>query len=118
MDPFKNSYYKQFGFEDAIDLLKTDIPMRNLSIEKVKDLYPTKTISTFHSEQAVKVFREIYDREWKDGGYNPMRLPDAYLNGMFLNKSWKVCFITNEYGRRMGSVLYEIKDRTMTVYKI
>lgn len=118
LDPFKNSYYKQFGFEDALDLLKIDIPMRNLSLEKVKDPYPTKTISAFHSEQAMNVLKEIYDREWDDGGYNPMRLPDAYFNGMFNNKAWKLCFITNEFGRHLGSVLYEVKDRTMTVYKM
>lgn len=118
LDPFKNSYYKQFGFEDALELLKIEIPMRNFSKEKVQDLYAVKTISAFQSEEAVEVMREIYNREWKDGFYNPMRLPDAYFNGMFNNKSWKVCFLRNEFGSPMGSVLYEIKDRNMTVYKM
>ena len=118
LDPFKNSYYKQFGFEDALDLLKIEIPMRNLSKEKIRDLYPVKTISAFHSEKARKILREIYDREWHEGFYNPMRLPDAYFNGMFNNKSWKVCCLTNELGSAIGSVLYEIKERTMTVYKM
>src|SRR6056297_816755 len=98
LDPFKNSYYKQFGFEDALDLLKIDIPMRNLSREKAKDLYPIKTISTFQSQEAITVLREIDEREWNDGRYNPMRIPDAYFNGMFQNKTWKVCYLTNEFG--------------------
>ncbi len=118
LDPFKNSYYKQFGFEDALDSIKIELPMKNISDEKVDDLYCPVTISAFHSEKANDVMRNIYEREWKEGHYNPMRLPDAYFNGMFNNKSWKVCFFKNEFERYDGSLLYEIKDRTMTVYKM
>src|SRR6056297_2115549 len=118
LDPFKNSYYKQFGFENALDLMKIEIPMRNLSTEKVEDLYPTKVISAFHSEEAINVLRDIYEREWVEGVYNPMRLPNAYFMGMFNNKSWKVCYFKNEFERYFGSILYEIKDRTLTVYKM
>ncbi|MFP4461437.1 MAG: GNAT family N-acetyltransferase [Thermotogota bacterium] len=118
LDPFKNSYYKQFGFEDALDLWKIEIPMRNFSNKKAEDLYPTKTISMYHSELANNVLRDIYEREWSEGFYNPMHLPDAYFKGMFQNKSWKLCFLKNEYGQHIGSMLYEIKERTMTVYKL
>src|SRR6056297_3480784 len=59
LDPFKNSYYKQFGFEDALDLMKIDLPMRNISNKKVEDVYTTQTISMFHSDKAINVLREI-----------------------------------------------------------
>src|SRR6056297_3228218 len=118
LDPFKNSYYKQFGFEDALDSIKIELPMKNISDEKVDDLYCPVTISAFHSEKANDVMRNIYEREWKEGHYNPMRLPDAYFNGMFNNKSWKVCFLKDEFGGYTGSLLYEIKERTLKVYKM
>ncbi len=118
LDPFKNSYYKQFGFEDALDLLKIEIPMRNLSWEKVDDLYQTNTSGAFQSQKAMQALHEIDEREWEEGSYNPMRLPNAYFYGMFNQKSWKVCLLTDEFEKYCGCLLYEIKDRKMTVYKM
>lgn len=118
LDPFKNSYYKQFGFEDAFDFFRIELPMRTMSTEKIEDLYETETISAFHSEKALNGLREIYDREWKEGIYNPMCLPDAYFMGMFNRKTWKVLLLKDEFQKVIGSLIYEIKERTMTVYKM
>ena len=118
LDPFKNSYYKQFGFEDALDLLKIDIPMRNLLKDKIDALYQTVTISAFRSLKAKQALREIGEREWEEGTYNPMRLPEAYFMGMFNQNAWKVVLLKADDETYRGSLLYEVKDRTMTVYKM
>jgi len=118
LDPFKNAYYRKFGFEDALDALRIKIPMRNLSRQKEPGLYRMEVRAAYNSEIAEKAVRESVQREWEEGFYNPMKIPESYFTGTFKNKEWKICILRDGEETVQGVLLYSIKDRDLTVYRM
>ncbi|MBU3127673.1 GNAT family N-acetyltransferase [Clostridium tagluense] len=116
VDPAKDSLYRKFGFEFALDKYETFIPREFLY--ETKDYEFSYKVSSDLLSKSQKLqcdYKEINRWLWSNSRYNEMKWPKCYEDVKFLDYEIKIVVAYEKKNKPVAYALYTIEKDKMYI---
>ncbi|MCL2575552.1 MAG: GNAT family N-acetyltransferase [Defluviitaleaceae bacterium] len=116
-DPSRDSFYRQVGFEYAIDKYEAVVNCNFFKPSGAEDGYTVKK-DILASENLQKDYKVINDWLWENSRYNEMKWPSSHEDIKFVRDDVFIAVAYDEASKPQGYMLYELDDNNMFIISI
>lgn len=115
LDPFKHSYYRNQGFEVAMESNKIEMDFALLSKEAKDSSYYVKMDYLNENEDLQKDYKELCDWFWDNSPYNEMKQPLSYEETKFKHTDIFIAIAYDRNNQPHGYMIYTESEKTLNI---
>jgi len=114
VDPSRDSFYRKFGFEFALDKHRITVDKNFCSQGKYDGEYTVKAGIISDNTELQLAYKDMNDWLFKNSQYNEMKWPKCYEDIKFKRKDISIA-VTFDNNRPCGYILYTIEENNMII---
>ena len=117
VDPSRDSFYRQVGFEFAIDKYETTVNISYFKPNDKKTKYSVET-DVLSGKKLRNDYRAVNRWLWEHSRYNEMKWPASHEDIKFMRDDIRIALTYDENDNPQGYMLYELNSNNIYVLSI
>lgn len=115
LDPSRDSFYRKFGFEFALDKYRVRIDKDFFSENHPSGNCKVESDLLINSNHLQKGYKDINKWLWENSRYNEMKWPPCYEDIKFQREDIKIAVVSDKKENPIGYILYEVNGEIMNI---